>query len=53
MSDLDGDGIVGTSDLLQLLSVWGFCPGCPEDLNGDQFVGTADLLILLPDWGPC
>ncbi|MHC4428034.1 MAG: hypothetical protein ACYS0D_05445 [Planctomycetota bacterium] len=52
-SDLNGDGMVGTADLLQLLSVWGFCPGCPEDLNGDQFVGTADLLILLSDWGPC
>ena len=25
-SDVDGDGIVGTSDLLALLAAWGACP---------------------------
>lgn len=49
--DLDGDGTVGVTDLLQLLGVWGPCPGCPEDLDGDGTVGVTDLLILLATWG--
>ena len=52
--DLDGDGQVGTSDLLTLLANWGPCPpkgDCLADLNGDGSVGTADLLILLANWG--
>ena len=52
--DFDGDGHVGTSDLLSLLADWGSCPPkgkCPSDLNGDGSVGTADLLILLANWG--
>ncbi len=57
VSDLNGDGVVSTQDLLILLSNWGYCddcagPGdCLADLNGDCNVGTADLLILLSDWG--
>ena len=52
--DLNGDGVVGTADLLQLLSAWGpcgDCGNCPEDLDGDCAVATADLLILLGNWG--
>ena len=52
--DLDGDGIVGVSDLLILLANWGPCPDCkdcPADLDGDCTVGVADLLILLANWG--
>lgn len=51
--DLDGDGIVGASDLLILLVSWGLCDDCddcPADLNGDCSVGAADLLILLVNW---
>jgi hypothetical protein len=52
--DIDGDGIVGTADLLMLLAAWGDCPDppeeCPADLDGDGTVGTADLLILLANW---
>ncbi len=51
--DLDGDGIVGASDLLILLVSWGpcgDCDNCPADLNGDCSVGAADLLILLVNW---
>lgn len=57
VSDLNGDGSVGTEDLLILLSNWGFCddcagPGdCLADLDGDCVVGTTDLLMLLSDWG--
>jgi hypothetical protein len=52
-ADLDGDGNVGTSDLLELLSAWGPNPGHPADLDGNGTVGTADLLELLSSWGPC
>lgn len=52
--DLDGDGAVGASDLLMLLSSWGSCANCgvcEADLNADCDVGAADLLILLGQWG--
>ncbi|MHC4428803.1 MAG: dockerin type I domain-containing protein, partial [Planctomycetota bacterium] len=53
--DLDGDGMVSTSDLLILLSAWGPCPDppdpCPADFDGDGSVGTSDLLQLLSAWG--
>ena len=48
--DVNGDGVVNTTDLLLLLGAWGDCPGCPEDINGDGVVNTADLLILLGNW---
>ena len=54
VGDLDGDGMVGVSDLLILLANWGPCADCndcPADLNGDCNVGVADLLILLANWG--
>ncbi|MEE8154142.1 MAG: hypothetical protein V3T53_04175 [Phycisphaerales bacterium] len=54
LGDLDGDGIVGASDLLILLFNWGpcgDCKECPADLNDDCTVGAADLLILLFNWG--
>jgi len=52
-SDLDGNGLVNTADLLGLLSQWGPCEDCSGDLDGDGSVGTSDLLQLLADWGPC
>ena len=53
LGDIDGDGTVGTSDLLLLLGAWGPCDNCgncPEDLDGDCLIGTSDLLILLGNW---
>ncbi len=52
--DIDGDGLVGTGDLLLLLGAWGpcdDCDDCAEDLDDDCLVGTTDLLILLGNWG--
>lgn len=49
--DLDGSGIVGTTDLLDLLSQWGTAGSA--DFDGDGNVGTSDLLALLANWGPC
>ncbi len=51
--DLDSDGAIGITDLLDLLAVWGACPGCDADLDGDGLVGITDLLTLLAHWGPC
>ena len=51
--DLDGDAIVGASDLLVVLGAWGPNEGHPADLNGDGFVSAADLLLLLGAWGTC
>ena len=48
--DLDRDGVVGVSDLLQLLAGWGSCNACPADLDGDGAVNVADLLSLLAHW---
>ncbi len=52
-ADLDGDGLVGTPDLVLLLGAWGTDPGGPPDFDGDGNVGTADLIELLGNWGAC
>jgi hypothetical protein len=54
--DLDGDGSVGVTDFLILLTTWGPCPGacppaCAGDLDGDCDVGVGDFLLLLSLWG--
>ncbi len=51
--DLDGNIVVGVSDLLSLLASWGPCKGCPADFDGNDDVGVSDLLALLVNWGPC
>ena len=50
-ADLDGNGSVGTSDLLALFAAWGTNPGGPPDLDGA--VSTSDILVLFSQWGPC
>jgi agmatine/peptidylarginine deiminase len=52
-ADLDGDGVVGVSDFLLLLAVWGPCADpddCPADLDGSGDVGVNDFLLLLAAW---
>lgn len=51
--DVDGDGIVGITDFLDLLFAWGPNPGHPADLDGDDVVGIIDFLDLIANWGPC
>jgi hypothetical protein len=55
--DVDGDGIVGPSDLAEIFANWGvtsFCPSMlPTDFNDDGQVDAADLMILLNAWGDC
>jgi len=51
--DIDGDGMVGTNDLLMVIAAWGPCPPgpCDADLNGDGVVGADDLLFVIANWG--
>jgi len=51
--DVNGDAVVNVADLLDLISAWGPCPGCPQDLNGDGAVNVPDLLQMIAAWGPC
>jgi hypothetical protein len=52
--DLDGNGNVNLTGLLDLLALWGDCAApCPADLNGDERVAVGDLLLLLAHWNPC
>ncbi len=48
--DLDGDGVVGVSDILVALSDWGFCSCCSSDLNADGEVNVSDLLAIIAAW---
>jgi hypothetical protein len=45
--DLDADGSVAASDLLELFSQLGCTSGCFADLNQDGIVNVSDLLTLL------
>lgn len=47
--DLDGDGLVGASDLTIVLGQWGG-PGT-ADFSGNGIVDAADLTALLGQWG--
>lgn len=51
--DTNGDGIINTIDLLELLGGLGCIepPDCPGDLNDDGIVNIFDLLILLGWFG--
>ena len=51
-ADLDGDGVVGPTDLAQLLGAWGPDAG-PADLDGDGKVNASDLAMMLGAWGDC
>ncbi|HMN96217.1 MAG TPA: S8 family serine peptidase [Phycisphaerales bacterium] len=53
VADLDGDGVVGGTDLGLLIAAWGECAAsdCPADLDGDGFVGASDLALLIAEWG--
>jgi len=51
--DIDGDNVIGITDLLQVLASWGKCPGCAADLDGSGDVGILDFLLVLAQWGPC
>lgn len=52
--DINGDSVVGVSDLLIVIDAWGACGFvCEADLDEDGFVGVSDLLVLIDQWGVC
>jgi hypothetical protein len=57
LSDISGDGVVNSSDLLAVINSWGPCaPGdgvCAADISGDGVVNSSDLLMVINTWGPC
>jgi subtilisin family serine protease len=53
-ADINGDGMVGTDDILAVLSQWGQCSGqCDADIDGDGLVGVNDILLIIASFGPC
>lgn len=50
LGDLDGDGVVGASDLSLLMGLWGPCVQCGADLDGDGDVDGGDLSLLMSAW---
>jgi len=52
-TDIDGDGLVGLTDLIAVLASWGSCSGCSADVDSDGVVDFTDLVHVLSDWGPC
>jgi len=48
--DVNGDGVVGVSDVLALIANWGPCSGCSEDVNSDGVVNVTDLLEVIANW---
>jgi len=50
-ADLNGDGVVDTADLGQLIAAFGAVGANPADLNNDNVVDTADLGIFIPEFG--
>lgn len=52
VGDLDGDSLVGVSDILQLLSLFGCTANCEmADINNNGLVGSADVLLVLAQFG--
>ena len=51
-ADLDGDGIVGASDLATVLARWGSAD-VAADLDADGQVGPGDLAMMLASWNSC
>ena len=49
--DVDGDGVVGTSDVMLMLSEFGCASGCTLDLDADGVVGISDILAVLSRFG--
>ena len=50
--DMTGDGLVGTDEILVMLSSWGTDDPI-ADADGSGTVDANDILIVLSAWGPC
>ena len=52
-ADVNADGVIDVTDLVQIVLDWGPCPGCPTDIDGDGEVAVGDLIAVVVAWGPC
>ena len=50
--DLNGDGVVDVSDLLQIVGDWA-SQDSNSDIDGSGVVDTGDLLAVIASWGQC
>jgi hypothetical protein len=55
LGDIDDNGVVGSSDFLELVASWGTVPGDSgwnhaADLDGNGSVGSSDYLLLVQNW---
>ena len=51
LGDLNVDGVIGSSDILELISNYGCTSDCFADINGDGTTEIHDLLLLLSKFG--
>ena len=51
--DVDMDGVISVSDLIDMLSVWGTRDPFADIANNDDTVDLDDLMIMLEDFGGC
>ncbi len=51
VGDFDNDGVVGNSDLLDMLVGYNCTSQCQYDLDGDDDVDVDDILVFLTLWG--
>jgi len=55
-ADINQDGVVNVTDLLEVLSNWGQCIGqfpCCIDFNDDNQVDVIELIEVISAWGSC
>jgi len=50
LGDLNADGQVNMTDLLNLIASWEMTHSS-ADLNGDGTVGVGDILLIIDNWG--
>lgn len=50
--DVNSDGVVDVSDILEIVGAWGDLSG-PQDVNEDGIVNVTDLLAVVDAWGTC
>ena len=55
VGDVNGDGVVQSLDLTELLNDWAGPPssGIASDVDGSGIVDARDLALLIGAWGPC
>ena len=51
--DLNGDFVIGVSEILAIIDAWGPCPNCSADIDQNGAVDIADLLYIVGNWGSC